>query len=233
MDQNPEQPRVIALGSQQPSDLLGFDSSTPRLTWQIDLPGDRSQEEYEIQTSPSPDFSAGVDSTGTIRSDSQVGVPAPGGPLDSREVRYFRVRVSYGEEWSAWSETLRLEAGLLRPEDWRARAITLPDDTGSERQAPGPILRREFALDAEPAQARLYITSLGIHCASINGVPVSDELLSPGWTSYGTRLLSATHDVSNSIRRGSNVISAALGDGWYRGRLGWEPGKDQSMSIWL
>ena len=71
------------------------------------------------------------------------------------------------------------------------------------------------------------MTSLGVHHVTLNGSPVSDELLSPGWTTYRQRLLAEAYDVTSLLTRGANVICGTLGDGWYRGRLGWDPGGDR------
>src|SRR5436190_1218228 len=91
-----------------------------------------------------------------------------------------------------------IEAGLLEPADWSpARAITLHEDPGRDRQAPAPVLRREFELDHAPVHARLHVTSLGLHEIRINGQRVGDQLLAPGWTTYRKRLLADTHDVTN------------------------------------
>ena len=87
-----------------------------------------------------------------------------------------------------------------RPRTGRRSAVTLPEDPGAVRQSPAPILRREFELPGAIARARLYVTSLGVHEVLINGRPVSDALLSPGWTTYRHRLLSETHDVTRAAR---------------------------------
>ena len=71
------------------------------------------------------------------------------------------------------------------------------------------------------------MTALGLHDVRLNGDPVSDELLAPGWTPYRQRLLADTYDVTSLLRSGTNVIVARLGDGWYRGRLGWDPIDDR------
>ena len=42
----------------------------------------------------------------------------------------------------------------------------------------------------------------------------------PGWTSYGKRLQYQTYDVTGLLAAGGNAIGATLGDGWYRGHLG-------------
>jgi alpha-L-rhamnosidase len=120
-----------------------------------------------------------------------------------------------------------VEAGLLRPDDWRATAITLPHDPGGSRTSPAPFLRREFELDDAPRRARLYVTSLGVHAVRINGQRVGHDLLSPGWTSYHHRLLTETYDVTPLLVAGGNAVGAMLADGWYRGRLGWPEGKDR------
>ena len=108
-----------------------------------------------------------------------------------------------------------------------AAAITLPDDPGAERPSPAPLLRRSFVLGGPVRRAQLVVTALGLHHLTINGRPVSDELLAPGWTPYGKRLLSDAYDVAELLVSGENVIGAALGDGWYRGRIGWNPGRDR------
>jgi alpha-L-rhamnosidase len=48
--------------------------------------------------------------------------------------------------------------------------------------------------------------------------------MAPGWSTYGRRLRYFTYDVSGLVSQGANAIGAWLGDGWYRGRLGWGEG---------
>ncbi len=71
------------------------------------------------------------------------------------------------------------------------------------------------------------MTSLGLHHVTINGRSVTDSLLGPGWTPYARRLTGETYDVSELLTAGPNVFRASLGDGWYRGRLGWDPVDDR------
>lgn len=217
---------VVDLRSQVPNGVVGIDASSVRLSWKID--GAARQDAYEIQAAAHESFDPILAETGPVLGDQQVGAAAPGRALASREVRFFRTRVQSEGRWSNWSESLEVEAGLLDADDWVAQAISIPDDPGVEHQASSPLLRREFAMTDEARKARLYITSLGVHDVAINGVPISDELLAPGWTSYSKRILAATHDVTSLLQSGVNVISAVLGDGWYRGRLGWMPGEDRS-----
>ncbi|HTH06482.1 MAG TPA: family 78 glycoside hydrolase catalytic domain, partial [Ilumatobacteraceae bacterium] len=85
-----------------------------------------------------------------------------------------------------------------------------------------PLLRREFTLDGGHGpveRATLRTTALGVVEAWVNGIPSSDELLAPGWTSYEWRVRVVEHDVTAAIQEES-VIALRLGNGWYRGWLG-------------
>ena len=196
-----------------------------RVDWQVPLDSG-VQTGYELQSSSEPAFTAPA-TTGEVAASTQLDVTAPGAPLTSRERRYLRVRVQTGADWSPWSEPVPVEAGLLAPGDWTAVAVTLGSDTGATQQSPSPVLRNEFTLPAAPVRARLHVTSHGLHEVRLNGKVVGDELLAPGWTSYQKRVLVSTHDVTGLLVEGVNAIGALLGDGWFRGRLGWDPENDR------
>ncbi|MET0713761.1 MAG: family 78 glycoside hydrolase catalytic domain [Mycetocola sp.] len=86
-----------------------------------------------------------------------------------------------------------------------------------------PLFRRDFQLAAghgPVVSATLSLSALGVCEAWINGVAVSEDLLTPGWTSYEWRLHYVDHDVTKLIREQS-TLGIAVGNGWYRGRLGW------------
>ena len=85
-----------------------------------------------------------------------------------------------------------------------------------------PLLRREFALDPGHGAVRravLRTSALGVVVSWVNGVPTSDELLAPGWTSYEWRVRVIEHDVTDAVTE-RTVIALRLGNGWYRGWLG-------------
>ena len=69
------------------------------------------------------------------------------------------------------------------------------------------------------------MSSLGIFEAYVDGVPVGPDVLSPGWSSYEWRLRYCTYDVT-ALVGDTFVIGLSLGNGWYRGRLGWTGGHD-------
>ncbi len=93
-----------------------------------------------------------------------------------------------------------------------------------------PLLRREFVTDLEhgdPLSATLVATALGVVELEINGRPVGPDVLTPGWSSYEWRVRHRSWDVTDLMPDAGRpvVIGASLGNGWYRGRLGFSGGR--------
>jgi alpha-L-rhamnosidase len=197
--------------------VLGIGTATPRLSWIVPA-ADAGfvQEAYEVELTRA----GGAAEVVRVTSGEQVLVPWPVAPLRSRESVRIRLRVSGAGMRSAWSDPATVEAGLLRSEDWRARFIS-PRELG-ELGAPAPVLRSTFDLPGGVITARLYATAHGLYEATLNGRRVGDQVLAPGWTSYGHRLRYQTYDVTELVREGGNDLEVLLGNGWYRGRLGWD-----------
>ncbi|MFF7445974.1 MULTISPECIES: family 78 glycoside hydrolase catalytic domain [unclassified Streptomyces] len=203
------------------SDGLGIGVHAPRLTWTLP-PGTGRQEAYELEL----DRSGSPHRTGRVDSAAQVLVPWPGEPLNSRERVTVRVRVWAAgvAEPSGWSEPSTVEAGLLDPADWAAVPVGAGWDEDPHADRRPARVRKDFRLDRPVARARLYVTAHGLHEVEINGRRVGDEILAPGWTVYPHRLRYRTHDVTDHLTEGANTIGAWLGDGWYRGRYGFDGG---------
>jgi alpha-L-rhamnosidase len=204
---------------------LGIGTAHPRLSWIVAPAAERWQQSgYEIEAYM-PDGEL-RNQTGRIDSDQSVLVPWPFAPLQSRERLHVRVRVwgSDGQA-SAWSDPAEVEVGLLHPNDWTARFVTPDWDEDTSKPQPAPMLRHAFDVQAGMTQARLYATALGVYEAAINGVVVGDHVLDPGWTSYHHRLRYETFDVTDLLHEGPNALGAILGDGWYRGGLGFGGGR--------
>jgi alpha-L-rhamnosidase len=204
---------VVARLTVEHRDPLGIGTPAPRLSWStvVGTAGWRqAAAELEIDGERS-----------TIEGPASVLVAWPAAPLRSRERRTVRVRV-HGTDGSrsGWSDPVVLEAGLLEVTDWRAVFVApeVPDEGGA-------LLRTAFDLTAPVVQARLHATSLGVHQLELNGRPVGDRVLEPGWTSYAHRLNYGTHDVTDLLVPGTNSLVATLAEGWYRGRLGWDGGR--------
>lgn len=63
--------------------------------------------------------------------------------------------------------------------------------------------------------ARLYLIGLGLHSATVNGEPVSNAVLAPGYTAYSETLLYSTYDVGDLLKAGINTLGVELGKGIY------------------
>jgi alpha-L-rhamnosidase len=214
--------RVVELRIDDDSGQVATGHASPRLSWTLEsASGDIRQSEYEIEVATDPGFKDVLARSGVVRDARPYLAPWPAPPLRSREVRWWRVRVTTSAGTTAWSEPRRVEASLLDASDWKARPISPASNAGRKTSGPAPLLRREFALDKTVANARLYLTALGVHEVAINGRAICPDVLEPGWTVYPKRLLYSTYDVTDLLRRGANVVSAAIGDGWYRGDLTW------------
>lgn len=221
------QVKVENLSCEYKINPIGIDEPAPRLSWhlQADARG-VMQTAYQIRTASNPtDLLKGKSlswDSGKIISDQSILVPYTGPALGAGKRVYWQVKVwtqSHGE--SPWSTPAYWEMGLLQTGDWKASFITstLPEDTS--KSMPSPMLRKKFTLKGTIRRARLYISSLGLYEAHLNGKRVGDELFTPGWTSYNNRLQYQTYDVSNLLTSGENAAGVMLGDGWYRGFLAW------------
>ena len=119
-----------------------------------------------------------------------------------------RIEVVSAEGW--------FETGK-RNEEWTAKWIT-PQNRNNA------ILRKTFTVTDSGTSARLYICGLGVYEAYINGAKVGDEYLAPGYHSYDFHLAAQTYDVTGMLNDGENTIEIWLGEGWFKGRLGFEGG---------
>ncbi|MDB5078089.1 MAG: ramA [Chloroflexi bacterium] len=207
------------------SDAFALGTPKPRLSWTVTTSSqDWQQAAYDIELYNSDGKLR--ETTGRVESGESVLVDWPFSPLKSREQGNLRIRA-----WAAngpatgWSEPVKFEAGLLKPGDWTARFVTPGWDEDTSQPQPSPLLRREFEVRQGVAQGRLYVTALGLYEAHLNGAPVGDHVLAPGWSSYNNRLRFQTFDVTGQLQSGPNVLGAILGDGWYRGRMGFGGGR--------
>ncbi|MEU8818790.1 family 78 glycoside hydrolase catalytic domain [Actinoplanes sp. NPDC048796] len=198
------------------SPVTGIGSATPRLSWQVPAaPDGYAQTRYEIEIERD-----GSAETFAVVSGDQILVPWPGAPLAARDRAKVRVRAGDDASWSEWSAPSTVEAGLLSPGDWTARFVS-PREIGAWG-APAPLLTGVVDIPDGVVRARLYVTAHGLYIANLNGHRVGDEQLAPGWTAYQHRLRYQTHDVTDLITTGTNRLEVLLGNGWFRGRLGFQ-----------
>ena len=118
------------------------------------------------------------------------------------------------------------------------RSLTAAMVAPDEDFGGAPRLRGEIRLDAGHGAvvgARLFATAHGVFEAYLGGRRVDDDVLSPGWSAYEWRLRYREYDVTALVQRAASadgadgadgadaatvVLGLGLGNGWWRGHLG-------------
>ena len=225
-NQTKEKMEIAELDCQYCINPLGIDSQNPDLSWILKSSGrDQKQTAYQILVAEDSlnlaKDTADTWNSGKINSDASIHIKYEGKSLQSGKRYWWKVKI-----WdkdgiaSDWSKAAYWETGLLKPEDWKADWIGLNTDAA-------PILRKEFKIEKEIAQARVYISGLGYYELSLNGVKVGDHVLDPGQTDYEQRVFYVSYDITPEIKKGVNAIGIMLGNGWYNQtvvntkRFGW------------
>jgi alpha-L-rhamnosidase len=206
---------------------LGIDAgAAPRISWKLKCEARACmQTAYRIQISATTNFDQPLWDSGQINSSQSVLVELHGLQLNARSRYYYRVKAwdNAGRE-SLWTEPAFFQTGLQNPGNWEAEWIAAPE----KRLGAGvcPQLRTFFHIDKEIANATIYVTALGLYELQLNDERVGEHYFTPGWTSYANRLQYQTYDVKDYLHMGKNTLGALLGDGWYKGYLGWRNDKE-------
>jgi alpha-L-rhamnosidase len=210
------------------SDPLGIDTSIPRLSWKLKAVGNarnQFQSAYRIQVATThallSENSADLWDSARVSSNNQLHIEYEGQPFKSGIRCYWKVEVWDGEgRKPTQSEVFWWEMGLLLASDWTGHWIgdgksLSNNDAYFYEDDPAPLFRRSFWVTKPVRRARLYVTALGYHELRLNGFAASDHVLDPAWTSTEKRVYYTTHDVTDRIGEGENVLGVMLGNGWH------------------
>lgn len=211
------------LSCEHKTNPMGIDNTQPRLSWKLNgAEKDLMQTAYAIRVATDRKFSRKslVWNSEKVNSDQSVLVAYRGAPLQSGQRYYWQVKIwdNKGQE-SDWSEAAYWEMGLLNTSDWKAEWIEPAQDT--LRDGPAYLLRKDFSLNRNIASARAYVSARGLYELFLNGQQIDSEVFTPGWTVYHDRIQYQVYDVTDLLQRGANAVGIHLGDGWFRGALGW------------
>jgi len=217
------QVKVTSLLTENKTNPIGLDMASPRFSWAIEsAKRNASQTAYEIKITEAKKL---VWSSDKVNSNQSVYIDYAGPKISSNTKYNWQVRVWDNQGIaSEWSASNSFQTALLSVSDWQAKWIVPGFVEASNR--PSPIFRKQFAATKKLVSAIANITAHGMYEAQINGQRVGDAYLTPGWTSYSTRLQYQTYDVTNLIKTGANAIGISLGSGWYRGIIGFSNNKD-------
>lgn len=197
---------------------LGIDSK-PRFSWKLDSgEQDVVQTHYQLQV-----ISEGklVWDSGRVKSSQSVLVPCQGAEL--KPFTSYQVQVSVWDNYGNLGQASgSFETGVMGEENWDAKWIT---HTLPAEETACPVFVKRFAAGKPVKQARLYVTACGVYEAKINGKKAGDAFMAPGWTSYHNRIQYQTYDVTELLD-GENEIAITVGNGWYKGELGFDAKPD-------
>ncbi len=89
---------------------------------------------------------------------------------------------------------------------------------------PSSIFYQSFSLNEIPKTAKLYICTLGIGYAYINGQRVSKDLFTAPPSDYNKRLWYMNYDVTRLLKQGENTIEVLCGNGFLN---------EDMQNVWL
>ncbi len=180
------------------------------------------QTAYRMQISLFPDFSHLLFDTRRRESEESVAVSLSGFVPEDATVYHVRVMVWDNKaEQSPWSDPVTIETADGK-KAWEALFITADVHENDKDRSDARLLRKEFLLDEKLVSAKAYVTSLGLYEFYVNGNQIGEDLFAPGWTSYDKRLLYQRYDLTDLLSEGTNCIASMVGNGWYKGVIGFE-----------
>lgn len=190
----------------------------PVFGWILESDGhDVCQKQYQLQIALDATFAAPLYDSGVVDSDESAFVHVDGVPLAPCTTYHVRVRAASRTEQTTWA-TASFVTGMV-DRKWQAKFISAetPDDWDNSK---GTYLRKSWQCASPVKEACLCATALGVYHLTLNGQPVGEDQMAPGWTSYHRHLCYQTYDVTGLLRAGENVIGAHVGAGWYKGMMG-------------
>ena len=196
---------------------LGFALPHVSISWKVTDTASKQPAHEKITVAADPAFACILyEKEGERLSSIGETIPLSLKPRTRYDLR-VEVTGDAGDQAQAdsWFETGKMD------ERWQGKWIgTAKEDTYH------PLFFRDFSFDKEIASARLYITGLGLYEAYVNGEKAGDELLAPFCNDYNEHVQAQTYDVTGLLRCGENKLEILTGNGWYKGRLGYEGKKE-------
>jgi len=199
---------------------LGFKMDSIVLSWITECDTADFQTAARVEISTDKNFGTIVYDSGKDENADSICFAVPV-ELRPRTRYYWRVTVWAGGESAtsdiSWFETAKMD------EPWRAKWITPADVNCSN-----PLFRKTFfvPLRKKIARARAYATAAGVYELEINGRKAGNEFLAPFCNQYTQWIQYQAYDITEYLVPGENAAGALVGEGWYRGRFGFDGGKN-------
>lgn len=211
------------------TDPHSVDPDRIELSWQLSGADGAAQASYELEV-------RAEEAGGAVTGDpAAVSAPRPwrSGPRNSATpfgVRYdgprltpathhtWRVRLwaEGADQPGPWSPSGGFVTGL-RAGDWRSSWI----GGGDLDHVGRPLYLRGVVDLAGPVRrARAHVSALGWYRFLVNGVDHTGDALVPRWTPLDHTVEYQSYDITDDLRPGKNALAMVIGDGRFRGSLG-------------
>ena len=194
---------------------LGFNLAKIHLSWEVKAVCGKWAVETRIIVSESSNMEKLVYDSGVQENyhENQMLVSYD---LKPRTRYYWQVEVKDDKGDCSKSNPAWFETGKLQ-ESWTAKWIGT-----EENEKRMPLLYKEFELKEKPESVRWHVCGLGLYEAYVNEKKAGREFLMPGYHCYDSFLEYQTLDVTELLSQGKNKIAVLLGEGWYKGRFGFD-----------
>ena len=195
---------------------IGLDMP-PRFTWTYAGDEDFVQGKCRVRIASTKEALADSLAPGDVWTSPEI--VSGNGFVECDAALALEPRTRYYWSATAWDEAGRIVCSpvdsfetAMADGGWTAKWIT---DRHDKNFAPSPMLRKSFIVKDGVREARLYMSAAAYGKMTVNGEPVTENKLEPGYTHYDKRNLYATYDVTKLLRPGENVVAAVLGNGFY------------------
>ena len=195
---------------------IGLDMP-PRFTWTYAGDEDFVQGKCRVRIASTKEALADSLAPGDVWTSPEI--VSGNGFVECDAALALEPRTRYYWSATAWDEAGRIVCSpvdsfetAMADGGWTAKWIT---DRHDKNFAPSPMLRKSFTVKDGVREARLYMSAAAYGKMTVNGEPVTENKLEPGYTHYDKRNLYATYDVTKLLRPGENVVAAVLGNGFY------------------
>jgi len=203
------------------------------------------QTAYQILAASTPSLLASGQGdlwdSGRVASENTLQIPYAGKPLATAQQVFWKILAWDNEgKQTSWSQPASWVMGVLTEKDWEgaqwisgpirkdwdfpkpAKALTgAPSPTPTPTPEPKDqlpdsiLLRKNFAAAKKVRRAILFACGLGQNEMFLNGKPVTETFLNPGWTAYAKTCLYNSYDVTGLVVPGDNCLAALLGNSFF------------------
>lgn len=189
-------------------DPVGFSLDNPFFTWMVDGKKEEIIEASRLVVKKDEEAIYDSGFTSLKQTGQKVDIT-----FEPRRKYTWFIEVKKTDGEIITSDVNTFETGKM-DEEWIGKWITV----NNQNEVRHPIFLKKFDCSRPVKKARLYITGLGLFEPLLNNIKITNEYLLPYCNAYDKWLQIFTFELKDL--KETNELSIMLGNGWYRGRFG-------------